>query len=173
MDAKQRSLNNLIAKTLSEFENWLMTSGWKGKENDCVNLFAHAFLFKEIRPGNPIEDFAQVGIEVGVPQPTGVGTKAGARKDLVIWDQPRMTTFDAAWRPVKIPAAIIEWKARRTKRRAAKLDPHDLNWITQMSVQNDNFLGYCVTVDFTETERRVYSVKFFRGVRTDDFHRVS
>ncbi len=83
-----------------------------------------------------------------------------------------MTTFDDAWKPVRVPTAIIEWKARRTRRRAAKLDPDDLHWITAMSEQNINFLGYCVTVDFTETERRVYSAKFFNGVRTDDFHRV-
>ena len=127
MDTKRRSLNYLIAKTLSEFENWPLTSGWKGKENDCVNLFTHAFLLNEVRPSNPIEHFAQVRIEIGVIQPTGVGTKVGARKDLVIWDQPRMTTLDDAWRPIKIPAAIIEWKAKKSPKRAAKLDPHDIN----------------------------------------------
>lgn len=173
MDAKQRSLDKLIAQTLSEFECWLLKERWKGKEADCVNLFTHAFLFKEICLGNAIEDFAQVGIEVGVPQPRGVGINAGVRKDLVIWGQPRMTTFDDAWKPVRVPAAIIEWKARRTRRPAAKLDPHNLHWIAAMSDQNINFLGYCVTVDFTETERRVYSARFFRGVRTDDFHRAS
>jgi hypothetical protein len=168
VDEKQRSLDKLIAQTLSVFEDELLKTGWKGKEADCVNLFAHGFLFKEIRPGNPIEDFAQVGIEVGVPQPRGVGTRSGVRKDMIIWSEPRMTTFDGAWKPVKIPAAIIEWKARRSPKRAAKL----INWITQVSHQHLNFLGYCVTVDFTETDRRVYSAKFFRGVRTDDFHRA-
>jgi hypothetical protein len=172
VDAKQRSLNNLIAKTLSTFENWLLISRWTGKEADCINLFTHAFLFKEIRPGASIEDFAQVGIEVGVPQPKGVGTKPGVRKDLVVWSKPRMTTFDDNWKPVRVPSLIIEWKARRKTKRAAKLDPHDLNWINQMSVQNNHFLGYCVTVDFTETERRVFRALFFRGIRTDDFHRA-
>jgi hypothetical protein len=136
VNSRLANLDRLIGRTLVQFENWLIPSGGRGRENECVNLFAHGFLFKEIGRGKPIEDFTQVGIEVSVPQPKGIGSKAAARKDLVIWNEARETAFNDDWIPIRFPISIIEWKARRKPKRSALLDSHDVHWLAQMSQQN-------------------------------------
>ncbi len=172
MNARLTNLDRLIGRTLVRFENWLLSSDWHGRENECVNLFAHGFLFKEIGVGKPIEDFTQIGIEASVPQPKGVGVKAAVRKDLVIWDKARETAFNADWTPVYSPISIIEWKARRKPKHATLLDSHDVRWLSQMSLQNHNSLGYAVTVDFINPTRRISSARFFCGKQTDNFHQA-
>ena len=164
------TLDFLIANTLAEYEQWLLSSDWRGKEHDCVNLFVHGFLFQHVRSGATIEDFTQVGIEVGVPQPEGIGIKPAARKDLVIWDAPRAVTWDADWRAVRQPVAIIEWKARR-KPLLPVLYPGDIEWLRRYSLHYPDFIGYAVTVDFTSTLRRVASARIFAGQMIEDFHR--
>ena len=52
------SLNTKIYAALKEMELYLHKSEWRGKENDCVNLFAHRFLAKRVRP------IDRIGIEV-------------------------------------------------------------------------------------------------------------
>jgi len=163
------NLDRLIGRTLVQFENWLISSHWHGRENECVNLFAHGFLFKEIGLGQPIQDYTQVGIEVGVPQPKGIGKKAAARKDLVIWGKPNQTAFNTDWKPIHFPVSILEWKTRRKAKRNAILDSRDIRWLTQMSQQNDFFIGYAVTVDFTNATRRLHTARFFRGNQADNF----
>ena len=78
-----------------------------GKENDCVNLFAHRFLAKRIRPMD------RIGIEVAVPQLTGKGRKQAVRKDLVIWKRSGQTTWSKDWKAKAVPQAILEWKVKR------------------------------------------------------------
>ena len=172
MNARLTNLDRLIGRTLVQFENWLISSDWRGRENECVNLFTHGFLFKEIGIGKPVEDFTQVGIEVSVPQPKGIGTKAAARKDLVIWNEARETAFNADWIPVRFPFSIIEWKARRKPKRSSLLDSHDIRWLAQMSRQNQGFIGYAVTVDFTILTQRLFTARLFGGKQTDDFHQA-
>ena len=55
-------LSDLIKQFLDENARFFWKSGWRGKEHDCVNLFAHRFLAKRVRP------FDRIGIEVAVPQ---------------------------------------------------------------------------------------------------------
>ena len=169
MNLRLTNLDRLIGRTLVQFESWLISSAWRGRENECVNLFTHGFLFKEIGIGKPIEDFTQVGIEVSVPQPKGIGTKAAARKDLVIWNEAHETAFNTDWIPVRFPISIIEWKAKRKPKRSVLLDSHDIRWLAQMSQQNQNFLGYAVTVDFANPTRRLFTARLFGGEQTDDF----
>ena len=161
----------MIASALADFESALLSTGWRGKENDCVNLFTHGFLFPRIRADAAIRDFTQIGIEVGVPQPPNVGTKAACRKDLVIWREPRQVTWDTTtWRPFRHPWAIVEWKAHR-KRIEPTLDAHDLHWLTAYSHHQPDFCGFVVTVDFTSDSRRIASAIVQRGQITEDFHR--
>jgi hypothetical protein len=164
-------LHNLLRDAFREFETWLLVAPWRGKEHDCVNLFVHKFIFRRISPTGPISDPTQVGIEVGVPQPPGIGIKKGARKDLVIWNDPDTSTWDAHWNPVRFPLAIIEWKARREKTNRPITDPHDLKWITAYSLLHPDHHGYCATVDFTATGRRVFTVSLKSGIAVEDFHR--
>lgn len=164
-------LDQLIATTLTEYEAWLLSSGWRGKEHDCVNLFVHGFLFRHVRADAVIQDFTQVGIEMAVPQPEGMGIKQAVRKDLVIWDSPRFVTWDEQWRAIHPPRAIIEWKARRKPRAEAILYAGDIEWLRRYSLHYSGFTGYAVTVDFTSPQRRVASARIYNGEITEDFHR--
>ncbi len=165
------NLRHIVASALSEFEVWLLSSSWRGKENDCVNLFAHGFLAPHVAPDSMLHDLTQIGIEVGVPQPPGMGIKAAVRKDLVIWREPLTTTWSADWVAETFPLAIIEWKARRKKFSDPVLFPYDLNWLTSYSLLQPDFTGFSVTVDFTSTTRRVASAIVTNGQVSEDFHR--
>jgi len=96
-----------IGKTLKEFSAFIRDSEWRGKENDCVNLFAHRFLAKRIRP------IDRIGIEVAVPQLGGKGRKQAVRKDLVIWKRSGGATWGRDWKAKDVPQAILEWKVKR------------------------------------------------------------
>jgi hypothetical protein len=164
-------MDQFLASALAEFEDWLLKHGWRGKENDCVNLFAHGFLFPRIRPGAAVDHFTRVGIEVGVPQPVGLGIKLAVRKDLVIWEKAFASTWDDQWQAATCPQAIIEWKARRKHQGAALLDERDLNWLRRYSVHYPKFVGYAVTVDFTAADRRLTTARVEGGTVVEGFHR--
>lgn len=164
-------LHALLADAFRDYEAWLLANEWRGKEHDCVNLFVHKFLFSRVRPDGPLTDFTQIGIEVGVPQPKGiVGIKPAARKDLVIWKEPLTTTWDKSWNAVHVPQVVIEWKARKKVSAKPHLFPHDVDWLTKYSLHYPDFTGYCATVDFTSTTRRVFTALITQGAVNHDFH---
>jgi len=165
------NIQNIVASALGEFEAWLLASSWRGKENDCVNIFAHRFLAAYIAPDSVLYDLTQIGIEVGVPQPPGVGIKSAVRKDLVIWHQPLTTAWSADWIAETFPLAIIEWKARRKKLSIPVLFPYDLEWLKTYSLRQSDFTGFIVTVDYTSTTRRVASAVVANGQISVDFHK--
>ena len=166
-------LDTFLAARLCEFEEWLLRSSWGGKEHDCVNLFTHGFLFPRIGPDEPIRDFTQVGIEVGVPQPGHIGIKAACRKDLVIWREPREVAWDIrTWRPITPPMAIVEWKTHRRSIQPV-LSADDIRWLTAYSLHYAEFTGYAVTVDLVSEVRRVASALIRSGKVTEDFHRMT
>ncbi len=164
-------LDDQLAGAFAEYEAWLMSSDWHGKEHDCVNLFVHRFVYARIHPTGPLSDFTQVCIEVGVPQPCSIGLRPAARKDMFIWDIPVSTTWDSQWQPVRRPAAIVEWKARRKKTSMPVLSAHDVEWLRKYSLMFPEFIGYCATVDFTSPSRRVATARIFQGGVEEDFHR--
>jgi len=165
------ALDNILGQALRDFEHWLLASCWRGKENDCVNLFAHKFLLTKIGPSSPLRYPTQMGIEVGVPQPEPIGIKRAVRKDLVLWREPEQTTWDETWNAVREPMAIVEWKARRKASRRPVLDHYDLEWLRQYTVIFPAFTGYCVTVDFTSLDRRLATARLLGGSILEDFHR--
>ena len=165
------NLISLIGCALADFEHSLLSTGWRGKENDCVNLFTHGFLFSRIHTDAAITDFTQVGIEVGVPKPPSIGSKEACRKDLVIWRQPRQVAYDEkTWKPSKHPMAIVEWKTHR-KPITPILDARDIQWLSAYSQHLPDFVGFAVTVDFTSNNRRVASALIQRDNYLEDFHR--
>lgn len=170
MQTSITELDKMVATALLDFER-VLVSGWRGKENDCVNLFAHECLSKQLHPGGVIKDLTQIGIEVGVPQIKTPGSKAAVRKDLVIWGAPREVAWDEAWEPVRIPRSIIEWKVRRKKRGGDILDSKDINWLTEYSEKHHEFVGYAVTVDFTASEPHITSARIQNGKVWEEFHR--
>jgi len=132
----------VIARALKDFAIFLGRSGWRGKENDCVNLFAHRFLAKRIRPMD------RIGIEVAVPQLTGKGRKQAVRKDLVIWKRSGQTTWGKDWKAKAVPAAILEWKVKRGPAARATISARDRAWLTGYKRRHRGFVGVCVTVAF-------------------------
>jgi len=131
-----------IAKALKEFASFVGRSGWRGKENDCVNLFAHRFLVKRIRPMD------RIGIEVAVPQLTGKGRKQAVRKDLVIWKRSGQTTWGKDWKAKAVPQAILEWKVKRGPAARATISARDRAWLIGYKRRHRGFVGVCVTVAF-------------------------
>jgi hypothetical protein len=59
----RRRIDRFLNEALESFSHWQKTAEWRGKERDCVNLFAHKFLFEKIEPGAAIECPTQVCIE--------------------------------------------------------------------------------------------------------------
>jgi len=149
---KSWPMEHLLARALLDFDLWLQSSDWKARENECVNQFAHAHLAKQITPGRVLFDFAQIGIEVAVPQLPALGRKAAVRKDLVVWSKPGMTAFDGDFRPVQAPIAIIEWKPRSNKLCAVNLD-----WLSQFTRAYPGCFGAVVTVDFKKSGSRLHT----------------
>jgi len=131
-----------IGKTLKEFSAFICDSDWRGKENDCVNLFAHRFLAKRVRP------IDRIGIEVAVPQLSGKGRKQAVRKDLVIWKCSGDTTWGAAWKAKAIPQAILEWKVKRGPAAKPTISARDRAWLKAFKRKHRGFIGVCVTVAY-------------------------
>jgi hypothetical protein len=79
----------------------------------------------------------------------------------------------ADWKAVNVPAAIIEWKARRKigPPPPARIFPDDLRWLQNYAMHYPAFRGYCVTVDFSAKDRRVFSAAITATATVEDFHR--
>ena len=116
----RRRLDRFVEDSLTEFSEWFLHTKWRGKERDCVNIFAHKFLSAQIKPGAAIADLAQVRIESAAPQPTGY-SKQTAPKDLVVWEDALATPWDENWRAVNHPKLVMEWKVKRVGRRHTSL----------------------------------------------------
>lgn len=160
MSASPNNLELMIVSTLTEFRQWLEGEGtvWRGKERDCINIFAHRFLFPRIGPGNAIEHYAQVGIEVGVPNPLGDSdrkSRPSVSRDLVIWDRPGAVAWDEHWKPVHSPKAILEWKTRRKTSKGPLFDAKDNQWLCRFCEKYPDCLGFTITVDFTASGARL------------------
>ena len=136
------SLSTQIHASLKEMEMHLHKSGWRGKENDCVNLFAHRFLAKRVRP------IDRIGIEVAVPQLSGKGRKQAVRKDLVIWKRSGDTTWGADWKAKAVPQAILEWKVKRGPAAKPTISARDRAWLKAFKGKYRGFIGVCVTVAY-------------------------
>ena len=151
----RRRIDRFLNESLEEIGAWLKVNDWRGKEYDCVNLFAHKFLFERIEPGAAIECPTQVSIECSLRQPERYARPA-ARKDLVIWGRPLQNTWSRDWEPVHSPKAVMEWKVFRDRLPRAVFAPHDEEWVAAYTCEQAGLLGYVVSVDFASQERAVY-----------------
>jgi len=160
-------LETAIRQALTAFAADLGSCGWHGKENDCVNRFAHGFLLPPCGESSWLRHPTQIGIEVGVPQPPGVATKASARKDLVIWPEPWMSCWDAQWAPVNQPAAIMEWKVVRGPA-AGRGRAHDHRWLAAFAKWQPDFVGFSVLLAAHRAPGERLLVTRFRGADVED-----
>lgn len=151
----RRRIDRFLNEALEEFAIWLKANEWRGKEHDCVNLFAHQFLIDKIEPSAAIEYATQIGIECGVQQPKKFANKA-ARKDLVIWKKPLQNSWSEDWEAVNTPIAVMEWKLSRTKFPKTIFDAHDEDWISSYTEEHSDRFGYVVSVDLTSEHTKVY-----------------
>ena len=159
----RRRIDRFLNEALEEFSAWLKANAWRGKEQECVNLFAHKFLFEKIEPGAAIEDPTQVCIEGALKQPPGY-TRPVASKDLVIWSRPLQTTWSKSWKPVHAPKAVLEWKVYRDHVPRRVFSRHDEEWVNAYTAEQDGSFGYVVAVDFTSDEPVVIWKQSRRGV---------
>ena len=151
----RRRIDRFLNEALESFSLFLKTNDWRGKERDCVNLFAHRFLFEKIEPGAAIECPTQVCIECSLKQPKQFSRPA-AVKDLVIWKRPMQTTWSSDWEPVHSPKAVMEWKAYRGHLPRAIFNSHDEEWIAGYTKAEPKSFGYLVSVDLASDEPMVY-----------------
>ncbi len=146
------ALKPQLERALNEFSSFLEKSNWRGKENDCVNIFAHRFLAKRIRPAD------RIGIEVAVPQLGGKRRKQAVRKDLVIWKQGGQTTWDKNWKAKAVPQAILEWKVKRGPNAQPIISSRDRAWLKAFKSKHRGFIGFCVTVAFGKKTKMKWEI---------------
>jgi len=104
----RRRIDRFLNEALENFSHWLKSNQWRGKEHDCVNLFAHKFLFEKIEPGAAIQYPTQICIESGLKQSKKY-KKNSERKDWKIWEHPLQNTGSENWEPVKRPKGGMGW----------------------------------------------------------------
>ena len=149
-------MDRYINDALQDFAEWYVASDWLGKERDCVNIFALQYLKKGIAKNAAISDLSQIRIECAVTQPPDKEqfTRPSAAKDLVIWQNPLDTAWDADWKPGNIPRAIIEWKTSRTGRASDQFDAHDVAWLKAFTETHPKTFGFLVSTHASKTHRR-------------------
>ena len=152
----RKRIDRFLNEALETFSYWLKDHPeWRGKESECVNLFAHKFLFEKIEAGAAIECPTQVGIEVALKQPKRYKRPA-SNKDLVIWSKALQTTWSATWEPTHWPRAVIEWKVYRQRFPGRHFHKHDEEWIEAYTQEQVDSFGYVVSVDLTSEKPVVH-----------------
>ena len=157
----------LVRDALAAFTDDFTSSQWWGKEHDCVNRFVHGFLFPQGFKSSVFSNATQIGIEVGVATPPGVGTRDAARKDVVIWPAPWMSCWNSEWQPVNHPVAVMEWKLVRT-RGSLKCHPYDRKWLSAFAQWRPGFVGYSITLNRQRGEKERICVTRFHQDRVDE-----
>ncbi len=152
----------VIRETLLEFLGGLHACDWRGKENDFINRYAHGFLLQRCSQESFLYHPTQIGIEVAVPQPPGIGIKPAVKKDLVIWPRAWMSCWDASWRPLNKPLTVLEWKVVRG-RGSGGGDAHDHNWLTAFSSFEPRFVGFSVILSVLPTAKPHLTVRRYQG----------
>jgi len=152
-------------KQISAFAADTLGSHWRGKEHDWVNRFAHCYLLKHCTPNGPLYEAGQIAIEVGVPQPPGYLAPA-TRRDLVIWPSPGLTCWDAEWRPIHHPIAIVEWKVHRPGRRNRD-QPRKREWLRRYTQWQTEPVAYAVEINLGCTPNTLTCSRFHAGAEVD------
>lgn len=164
----RKRIDRYLNDALENFSYWLKSNEWRGKEHDCVNLFAHKFLFEKIEPNAAIQCPTQICIECGLKQPKKY-EKLSARKDLIVWEHPLQNAWSGDWEPVNIPKAVMEWKVFRTRFPKSIFDKHDEEWVGSYTKEHRGVFGYVISVDFSSDHRRVYWKQSKQGVYSKTF----
>ena len=162
----RKRIDRFIEDALIDFGDWYISSEWIGKERDCVNIFAHGFLSREVKPGAAIEELTQIRIESAAPQPKWYTNKTAA-KDLVIWKDGLGTVWDREWQVCNSPWVVMEWKTKRKGGIPLQFHQHDVEWLSGFTKEYANTFGYLVRVYDGPHGRVVDWAKVRQGVIND------
>jgi hypothetical protein len=166
------TLDRVVQDALQRLVTDLSTTPWRGRERELVSLFAFEHLIAAGASIQPPMRPGQIGIEVAVPQHPPHGGKRrhpDVCKDVVIWPEPRMTTWKAAGEPKQYPLAVIEWKTlnnvgvRESASKKRKELERDIAWMCAATVQSPQLRGYCVWANLGEEQRRLSCTPVARG----------
>lgn len=150
-------LENIIRKALLSMHQHLSYATWFGREREVISLFVFSHLLPRAMEEPSLLDYAQIGIEVTVPQIPKDGhrrSRPDVCKDLVIWPSPGMTCWKSARDNILFPSVIMEWKTRNnTEPRSSLIDlerQHQQNviWLAEFALRApQTFEGYAVSLD--------------------------
>ncbi len=156
-------IDRLVQRVLTEFREFIVATGWRGREREAVSLFAFKHLVPACAPGAVLHDPAQIGIEVPVPQVTA-GGKSQVAKDLVIWPAPHMTVWGDDGNPSRTPAVVMEWKSAGFPVRSAgeRRRDRDRAWLRAWTAAHGG-VGYSVGLLFGPDEVRLATDRVVSG----------
>jgi len=152
-----------IRRSLKAFVEYIRTSGWRGRENEAISLYAFGFLQRERSRRGPLRDPTQIGIEVGAAD-TPKGKRSQVRKDLVVWRAPAHNRWYPP-EPRSEPLVIMEWKVRRTGFRSGSSNDADIRWLTAHCERHPETTGYAVWLDLRGSESPLCLERFSGGSR--------
>ncbi len=161
-------LDRLLQTSLADFVTDATSEQWQGKERDCVNRFAMGYLVDACGRHHFLKHATQIGIEMSVAQPSRVGVRPTAPKDLVIWRRPWSTCWDNDENAALAPLAVIEWKVSRG-RKGGRDTTHDATWLQAFTKANPKSVGYSVAVRFRAGDEHctIRATRFFRDNHND------
>ena len=144
---KITELDGAVDAALKSLGDQLTRKDWSGRrEREVVSMFCFSHLLNQVGCNRALYDPGQIAIEVAVPQnPDQVELtnrskqKPQVCKDIVLWDKPADTCWDANGLPSKRPMCIIEWKHN-----VACFSSYDVKWLSDFSKGDPDFVGYAV-----------------------------
>jgi hypothetical protein len=150
-------LDELIRECLLRIYDEIAPVEWRGREREIVSRFCFGHLIKRYDP-------EYIGIEVAVPQlskdvllecnPKAKRPGQDVCKDIVIWREPRETTWNQNWKVTHEPLAVIEWTVINhlddSGARRKKIEKHESDkcWLLKKA-DLAGFVGYAAFVDTT------------------------
>ena len=162
-------LDNVLRAALIEFGNTIFSGTWRGREREAVSLFVLGHLAPKISPSGPIRHATQLAIEAAVPGVEGLNPKGRVNKDLVVWPEAGMTLWDRDWKPVNVPAAVLEWKVFRALHKHPVLSANDVAWLTAFTRNFTGCIGYAVAVDLMQRKFRMRVARAEAGTVQEDW----
>jgi len=157
-------LDRLLRTSLTAFVADATAEQWQGKERDCVNRFAMGYRVAACGKHHFLAHPPRIGVEMAVAQPSRVGVRPTAPKDLVIWRRPWSTCWDDDENAALAPLAVIEWKVSRG-RKGGRDTTYDEAWLRAFTRANPKSVGYSVAVRFRGGDQhcRTRVARFFRN----------
>lgn len=146
----------IIKRALVQFHQDMVQRKWKGREREAVSHFVTGHLINCVSKDSIFKDLSQAVIEGAVKQWDKVGKKQ-VNKDLLIWPDSGMTTWNSVWEPEHVPLAILEWKVYRQKNRFKAFHQHDVEWLEWWTTENTGTLGVLVALDISTAKPELYA----------------